>query len=97
MRLAMVSILPAGDLVLPVSEAVVLDTVWAAVLPEDAVEHLSVRVLQCEIVVGVFAVTVDAEWLRAVALNLVTRACRMSPLLRDGIVGRHRNVANLNL
>ncbi|WP_433793913.1 hypothetical protein [Actinoplanes sp. CA-252034] len=97
MRLAMVSIVPAGDLVLPVSEAVVLDTIWAAVLPEDGVEHLSVRVLQCEIVVGVFAVTVDAERLRTVAIDLVSRAAEMSPLLRGGIVGRYRDVANLIL
>jgi hypothetical protein len=97
MRLAMVSIVPSGDLVLPVNEAAVLDTIWAAVLPEDLVEHVSVRVLQCEIVVGVFAAMVDAERLRTIALDLVTRACEMSPLLRGGITCRNRSVANLLL
>ncbi|MEU8659243.1 hypothetical protein [Actinoplanes philippinensis] len=97
MRLAMVSIVPNGDLALPVNEATVLDTIWAAVRPEDAVEHVSVRVLQREIVVGVFAAVVDAERLRTVALGLVTRACEMSPLLHGGIVCRDRSVANLIL
>lgn len=95
MRLAMVSIVPRGDLALDVNEATVLDTVWAAVLPEDAVEHVSVRILRSEVVVGVFAAAVDAERLRAVALGLVTRACEMSPLLRDATVCRHRIVPDL--
>ncbi|MFC4072302.1 hypothetical protein [Actinoplanes subglobosus] len=93
----MVSIVPRGDLALDVNEATVLDTVWAAVLPEDVVEHVSVRILRSEIVVGVFAAAMDAERLRVVALDLVTRACEMSPLLRDGIVCRHRSVPDLTL
>jgi hypothetical protein len=41
MRPATVSIVGGGDLVSGVNEAAVLDTVLAAVPPEDAVEHVS--------------------------------------------------------
>jgi hypothetical protein len=69
------------------------DAVWALVRPEDAVEHIAVRLRPQLILLGVFIKTADREWSRTTALALARRVCATSPALRDWAVSQAHDVA----
>jgi hypothetical protein len=86
MQLAIVTIVTNHDRAAAITESILVDLIWAAALPGDSIEHVSVRLIPRRMVVGVFAKAVSEAQLCTVARALVTRACEQSKLLRGGTV-----------
>ncbi|WP_034262634.1 hypothetical protein [Actinospica robiniae] len=81
MRLSLITLYPPANAAGPgPSAAVVVDLLWVVALPQDKVEHISVRAAPERIQVGVFTTLPDREAALA-AVGLAARACACSALL----------------
>lgn len=81
MRLSLITLYPPANGRGPgPSAAVVVDLFWVVALPQDEVEHISVRVSPERIQVGVFT-GLPAQAAALAAVGLAARACARSALL----------------
>ncbi|GIF13022.1 hypothetical protein [Actinoplanes teichomyceticus] len=92
MRLAMIAIRTGAAPTLVASREILVDALWAATLPEDDVEHITVRIRPDHIAVGIWMKAVSGTDPATTADALVTRAVDMSPLLRNGSTTAARNI-----
>jgi hypothetical protein len=77
-------VLSAGERPVEIADkATVVDIIWAAARPDDAVEHVSVQCDFGSIALGIFTRAPEPADFRSSARALAGRACEMSPLLRD--------------
>jgi hypothetical protein len=82
-QLTLISITTETEPTARVTEAVIIDVLWAAVRPEDAVEHISVR-LECRhITIGLFR-SGDGRVPDITGDALISRAREMSPIFGTG-------------
>jgi hypothetical protein len=83
MQLTCVVLSPGDEPAELADTSTLVDIIWAAARPDDAVEHVSVQYECGSIALGIFTRTPERADFRNSARALAGRACEMSPLLRD--------------
>jgi hypothetical protein len=91
-QLTLIEIVAEKNPALSISESALVDVIWAAARPADAIEHISVRSDEWTIFVGLFTGSDAAAAPDRVADGLMERVREMSPLLRSWTVAGAQNV-----